>query len=182
MKLKMKEKILLLKIRTKKDSVAFGELYDLYVEKIYRFVFFKINSKEETEDITSDVFLKTWNYLIENNKKEIESFTGLIYRIARNAVIDYYRHQSKHQECSLESVVISVEEPSFKQVEFEHEADQLLLVIKRMKQEYQEVLMLKHVEDLSTAEIASILKKSKTNVRVTLHRATKKLKELLEEK
>ena len=70
MKLKMEEKALLFKIRTKKDSAAFGELYNLYVEKIYRFVFFKINNKEETEDITSDVFLKVWNYLIENRKKE----------------------------------------------------------------------------------------------------------------
>lgn len=181
MKLKIKEKILLLKIRTKKDPVAFGELYDLHIEKIYRFVYFKVNNKEESEDITSEVFLKTWNYLIENSNKEVESFTGLIYRIARNLIIDFYRERAKKPECSIESVVLIDKNNDYKKVEINYEVEKLLSVIKKMKQEYQEVLLFKYVEDLSTAEIAKILNKSKTGVRVTLHRATKKLQEMLGE-
>jgi len=181
MRQKIREKILLLKIRIKKDPVAFGELYDLYVEKIYRFVFFKINNREEPEDITSEVFLKVWNYLIENREKEIESFTGLIYRIARNLIIDFYRQRARKQECSLDSVVLLVDDGNYAKVEIDQEVEKIMLVIKRMKQEYQEVILLRFVEDLSTSEISTILDKSKTNVRVILHRATKKLQELLEE-
>ena len=181
MKLKMEEKALLFKIRTKKDSAAFGELYNLYVEKIYRFVFFKINNKEETEDITSDVFLKVWNYLIENRKKEIGSFTGLIYRIARNSIIDFYRQRAKRQECSLDSVVLLADDKNYEKVEIDIEVEKIMIVVKRMKQEYQEVILHRFVEELTTSEISSILDKSKTNVRVTLHRATKKLQELLEQ-
>ena len=180
MKLRMKEKILLLKIRTKKDSAAFGELYDLYVEKIYRFVFFKINNKEEAEDMVSDIFLKVWNYLIENRKKEVGSFSGLIYRVARNSVIDFYRQRANKQECSLDSVVLMADDDNYEKIEINHEVEQIMKVVKKMKQEYQEVLLLRFVEDLSTSEISVILDKSNTNVRVTLHRATKKLKELLE--
>ena len=49
-----------------KDKQAFGELYDYYVDDIYRFIFFRVNSKEDAEDLTSAVFLKTWNYFLEN--------------------------------------------------------------------------------------------------------------------
>ncbi len=181
MRLKMKEKILLFKIRTKKDSAAFGELYDLHIEKIYRFVYFKVNNKEESEDITSEVFLKTWNYLIENTDKEVESFTGLVYRVARNLIIDFYRERARKPECSIESVVLVDKDDNFKKVETNQEVERLMVVIKKMKQEYQEVLLLKYVEELSTAEIAKILEKTQTGVRVTLHRATKKLQELLSE-
>ncbi len=180
MKQKIREKILLLKIKTKKDSAAFGELYDIYVEKIYRFVFFKINNKEETEDIISDVFLKVWNYLIENRKIEIGSFSGLVYRVARNNIIDFYRQRAKKQECSLDSVILIADDDNYEKVEINQEVEQIMKVIKKMKQEYQEVLLLRFVEDLSTAEIASILDKTSTSVRVILHRATKKLQELME--
>ncbi|MFH1947153.1 MAG: RNA polymerase sigma factor [Candidatus Magasanikbacteria bacterium] len=181
MKLKMKEKILLFKVRTKKDSAAFGELYDLHVERIYRFVYFKVSNKEESEDITSEVFLKTWNYLIENKDKEVKSFTGLVYRIARNLIIDFYRQRAKKSECSIDSVVLMANNDDFKKIEINQDVERLMIVVKKMKQEYQEVVLLKYIEELSTAEIAKILDKTKTSVRVTLHRATKKLQEMLGE-
>jgi len=97
---KLNEKKLVYSVRVKKDPSAFAELYDSYVEKIYRFVYFKINSKEEAEDIVSSVFLKVWTYLIEYTEKEIDSFSGLIYRVARNAIIDFYRERGAKQFAS----------------------------------------------------------------------------------
>ena len=58
MNLGIKEKLWLLQVRTQKDPEAFGYLYDAYIEKIYRFVYFKVGSREEAEDIASEVFLK----------------------------------------------------------------------------------------------------------------------------
>lgn len=179
MQRKVEEKILVYKIRTKQDPEAFGKLYDLYVEKIYRFVYFKISSKEEAEDITSNVFLKVWSYLIEYKEKEIESFSGLVYRVARNAIIDFYRERARRQECALENTLnLPVEEKGYRGAEIDQEVEQLMQIIKKLKQEYQEVLLLKYVDELTTSEIANILGKSKTSVRVTLHRAMKKLQEL----
>ena len=96
---KISEKILLYKVQTKKDPEAYAKLYDLYVKRIYRFVFFKVSSEVEAEDITSDVFLKAWNYL--NANKEVKSFSGLLYRMARNAVIDLYRAKSNSTEVTM---------------------------------------------------------------------------------
>jgi RNA polymerase sigma-70 factor (ECF subfamily) len=178
---KLNEKILVYKVRVKKDPSAFAELYDAYIEKIYRFVYFKINSKEEAEDIVSSVFLKVWNYLIEYTEKEIDSFSGLIYRVARNAVIDFYRERGARRYEPVEVLeTIAVEEKSYHQVNVNLEVEKIMIVVKKLKQDYQEVVLLRHVEELSTAEIAEILGKSQVNVRITLHRAMKKLKELLE--
>ncbi|MFZ2189854.1 MAG: RNA polymerase sigma factor [Candidatus Magasanikiibacteriota bacterium] len=178
---KMNERKLLFDVRTKKNKQAFGELYDLYVEKIYRFIYFKINNKEEAEDLTSDVFLKTWNYLMENREKELLSFSGLVYRIARNNIIDLYRKRARMPEVALGEEAENVSTEPMQEVENIHDAEKLLQLIKKLKQDYQEVLILKHVEELSIGEIAEITGRSSVGVRVILHRAMNKLKELSED-
>ena len=181
MKAKYREKLLVHKVQENKDNEAFGELYDLYIEKIYRFVFIKLSNKEEAEDITSDVFLKTWNYLIADKKQfEIKSFSGLIYRIARNTLVDFFRHKSVRREYGIETLEdIGEDSELIEKIDVKHEVDNIMHVLKKMKREYQEIILLRYIEELSIAEIAEILEKRKTNVRVTLHRALKILKELL---
>src|SRR3989344_9681852 len=89
-----KEKILFSRVKNK-DRKAFIEAYDLYADEIFRFVFFKVGSKEEAEDVTFSVFLKTWNHIQNNTVTDSKTLRALIYKIARNAVIDYYRENSK---------------------------------------------------------------------------------------
>ena len=180
MQLLAKEKILLYKVRVKKDPDAFAQLYDFYVEPIYRFVYFKLSNKEDAEDITSEVFLKTWNYLIIG-ENHVNSFRHLVYKIARNRIIDVYRERASRMECPIETIQnTAVTDDLRKIIEIKDEGEQLLQVMKKMKSEYQEVIHLKYVEGLSAGDIAEILEKSYTNVRVLLHRAVKKLKELAE--
>jgi len=177
---KIQEKRLLYRVLNKKDPEAYANLYDLYVEKIYRFVLFKVSSREEAEDITSDIFLKVWKYLIQKEGKDIESISGLLYRTARNAIIDHYRQRAKKQTCSIEGVedTLSDNEQGRKVIELRQDADALLLAVRLLKQEYQEVILLRYIDEMSIAEIAAILGKKRTNIRVTLHRATKKLQEI----
>src|SRR3989338_11581242 len=93
----LQEKILLFKLQVEQDPEAYAALYDLYVKRIYRFVFFKVSSHEEAEDITSEVFLKAWRYITEK-KSAVESFSGLLYRLARNSIVDSYRAKMKKRE------------------------------------------------------------------------------------
>ena len=178
------EKLLLYKVRIKRDPEAYGLLYDLYVKKIYRFIFFKISSREEAEDLTSEVFLKAWNYLVENSEQEIRSFASFIYRIARNLVVDFYRERAKRAAESPLDVVIEtlvVTNTSEQQrLEVGGEIEEIMKALKKMKLDYQEAVILHYIEELSAGEVARILGKSQISVRVTLHRALKKLKELLE--
>lgn len=175
------EKILLFRLQTKQDPEAFTELYDLYVKRIYRFVFFKVSGHEEAEDIVSDVFLKTWNYIITNRDKEVSSFSGLLYRIARNAIIDHYRSRSVRPDVHLnEETEVGDGGKWYADVSTKLDSQKIIQAIKKLKQEYQEVLTFRYVDELEIDEIAEIVGKGQVAVRVTLHRALKKLKEITE--
>jgi len=174
-------KYLLFQARNKKDPEAFGKLYDLYIDQIFRFVRFKVSRDEEAQDITSDAFLKTWQYLQES-KRKIENFNALLYRVARNCIVDYYRKKSKEDKVSsseqLEDIIAdrkNLLEEVDKKIDFE----QIESKLKLLKEEYREVIILKYIEGLSTAEIAKILDKSKSNVRVLIHRALKAFKDMV---
>ncbi len=175
------ENILVYKLKAHKDPEAFASLYDIYVKRIYRFVYFKVSSREEAEDLTSEVFLKAWNYVNEN--KEIKSFSGLLYKIARNSIVDLYRSKSVRAETILISSLPDGIEPGdggkkAREMNVDLEAKDLIRAIKKLKLEYQEVLTLRYVDELQIEEIAEITGKGNIAVRVTLHRALKKLKKL----
>ncbi len=184
MKKPLTEKWLLYKIVTKKDAEAFGILYNTYIERIYRFVYFKLGNREEAEDATNDIFLRTWNYLITNQTKQVQSLSGLLYGIARNAIIDIYRERAKKQLVHLEPeelTQIPSQENILKKVEHAQEMTRIEKHLRNLKQEYQEVIILHYIEELTISEISQMLGKKPLNVRVLLHRAVKKLKILLDQ-
>ena len=86
------------------DSDAFGTLYDAYLERIYRFVYFRVEDQQTAEDITSQVFLKAWENL---GRFQIGGtpFLAWLYTIAHNAVIDHYR--TRKVTAALEDVRLS---------------------------------------------------------------------------
>jgi RNA polymerase sigma-70 factor, ECF subfamily len=175
---RIREKILLYRIRTSQDAEAYAELYDHYVEKIYRFIYLKVSHQGDAEDLTSDVFLKVWKYLTRSEGVQARHFSGLLYKIARNSVVDHYRNRAKTQEKGLEEIEMiasqqSVEKDTWNKIDAEYLINQLA----SLKQEYQEIVLLRYTEGLSISEIAEIVGKKQTNVRVTLHRAMKLLKQ-----
>jgi len=177
----LKEKYLLFRAKNK-DPEAFAEVYDIYVDRIYRFVFFKVNRPEEAQDITSEVFLKTWQYIIDG--KEIKNLNALFYKIARNLVIDHYRKASQ-KDISLEGLKASETElrdltdNQINKIEVKLEIDKIEEKLMGLKDEYREIIILRYIEGLSINEIADIVEKRKGAVRVILYRALNTLKELL---
>ncbi|MBI4457396.1 RNA polymerase sigma factor [Candidatus Uhrbacteria bacterium] len=172
----LKEKFLLFRIRAKKDPDAFGQIYDAYVKPIYRFIYFKVPSTEQAEDLTSETFLKAWQYLKEN--REVQSLQALLYSVARSTVIDHYR--KAQTELPLEddrgNILTDVgSEKLLKDIETSHDAEQVIAKLRGLKDEYREVIVLKYLDELSANEIAATLGKSAANVRVLLHRAMRAL-------
>ena len=180
-----KEKILLVKIK-KQDADAFAELYDLYVEKIYRFVYFKVSSVEEAQDITSEVFLKAWNYL-QKEETLINNINSFLYQIARNLIIDFYRQRANHEMVSVDSPSASIHEIADPQqnvtsdISRQLASKQVETYLARLKDEYKEVVILRYLEGYSTKEIASIVGKKRGNIRVLLHRAIKVMSDMAEQ-
>ena len=104
----------------------------------------------------------------------------MLYRIARNSIIDFYRARATKNEVPInEDTDMSDNGAWYGQLGDKIETEKIIKTIKKLKQEYQEVLTLKYVDELEISEISEITGKGQVAVRVTLHRALKKLKELL---
>ena len=180
----LQEKLLLYRVRTKKDPEAYGKIYDLYAPRIYRFVYFKVSSEEEAKDLTADVFLKAWSFLLDEKGGEVRHLSALLYSIARNRVIDHYRSRANRETLQLaegaeEMLADDRLDPS--RADAIIDARMLEKRLRSLKDEYREVLIMKHLDELETSEIARILGKTHGNVRVLLHRARSKVRNALEE-
>jgi RNA polymerase sigma-70 factor (ECF subfamily) len=177
----LQDNLLLLRLK-KKDPEAFAKVYDLYVTPIYRFIYFKVSNQQDAEDLTSEVFLKVWQYATET-EDIIENFRALIYKIARNAVIDFYRQRARGDLVQDEETLMGIKDDrqqSFlKQIEVEFDFKNIELVLRRVKDEYRDVIVLRYIDGLSTKEIARILDKSHGSVRVLLHRALNVIREII---
>lgn len=176
----MEEKILLKKAGQGAPE-AFEQVYDLYVKKIYRFIYYKLNSKEEAEDLTSEVFCRTWHYIAQGNK--IKNLKPFLYKIAYNLVIDFYAQKQKAPlELKEELKETIVDKFSLSdQIEQSFELRHVKKAMKKLPAIYQEILILRYLDDLTISEISQVLKKSKNSVYVLIHRAIKALKKILNE-
>ena len=178
------EQVLFLRLKKHKDKQAFIEAYDLYIEQVYRFVYFKIGTKEDAEDITSMVFLKCWNYIYEGKLESYDTLKPLLYKIARNTIIDHYRKMQKRETVSIDSVPEAVDESSdvhaqaATSLDFKNVIEQKLPLL---KEEYRDIIILRFINELSVSEISKILGKTTGNVRVLVHRALQSLQEIVSE-
>jgi len=164
-------------------SKIFGRLYDQYIDKIYRFIFLKVNSQEVAEDLTSETFLRGWEVFKEqsreNSKNEIkiENPPAFLYQIARNLVTDFYREKGKARIVSTENIrIIDPRINLEEKAKFHSDLEEVKNALTNLKENYQEVIIWRYLDDLSVPEIAKILDKSEEAIRVTLHRALKALK------
>ena len=184
---KLNDKLLYLRL-TKKDKEAFVKTYDLYFDQIYRFVYFKVSSREEAEDLTSIVFLKTWGYVQDKSIKDYNTLKSLLYKVARNSVIDHYRKKSSQAEqLSIDSGKMEIDLPDtnqdiHKNLEIADDYSQIKESLLELKEEYREIIVMRYVNELSIKEIALSLNKNRGNVRVTLYRALKALRNIVKEK
>jgi RNA polymerase sigma-70 factor (ECF subfamily) len=177
------EKDILKKIK-KGDKEAFGELYDFYAPKIYRFVRLKVDSQETAQDLTSEAFLKIWQH-IQDQRKIRERFQSLLYKIARNLVIDFYRARSVRE------ILIEDNFEEFSKIEADNDSSKLTIRKEELKEarmalaqihpSYQDVIVWHFIDELSITEISEILDKNEGTVRVLIHRAVKSLRRVMEE-
>lgn len=164
------------------DREAFGELYDHYQPRIYRFVLLKVSSRDDAEDITHQVFMNAWLNIKEYRDLGFP-FSSWLYRMARNQVIDHYRkargHASIHELADEDlpdddsDLGLDVDKKLLR--------DRLKIAILTLKSNYQDVLVMRFVEDMSLREVAKSIGKSEGAVKLMQHRATKELKKVLAE-
>lgn len=160
------------------DTEAFAQLYDILVDPIYRYLYYKVD-RNEVEDLTESVFLRVWENLPKYRKGKTP-FTAWVFRIAHNLVIDYYRLNKAVRELDETIPDQRREHNPIMRLEDSLSRENLRAAIGKLKETYQQVIVLKFINDLSNEEIAKTLKKRPGSIRVLQFRALKALKQILQ--
>ena len=159
---------------------SFSKIYDKYIDKIYRFIFLKVNSQETAEDLTSETFLKGWEAFKKSQNphtNKIENPSAFLYQIARNLITDHYREKGRAQFISIENVKILDPENNIEEkTALNSDIDTIRAVLANLKDDYQNVIIWHYLDDLSINEVAKVLGRTEEATRVLLHRALKSLK------
>jgi RNA polymerase sigma factor (sigma-70 family) len=157
---------------------VFAELYDEFMPKVFRYISYKMNDQQITEDLTSTVFEKA---LLSFDKYSSDkgAFSTWIFSIARNTLIDYYRTNKVKQQVSLDEAIEVPSRDLSPQEEVEKKAEQECLrgCLSRLPEDDQEIIRLKFAGEFNNRQIAKMLGLSESNVGVRLFRAVKKLRE-----
>jgi RNA polymerase sigma-70 factor, ECF subfamily len=165
----------------KGDADAFSSLYEQYVARIYNYIFYRISNTVDAEDLTAKVFYRALGRITSYKSMGVP-FSAWLYRIAHNLVANWYRDNSRRQEVPLDdqpSIHLNGVHPEMSLVD-DQEKEWLLMVIKKLPQDRQELLILKFVDRLSNSEIALIMGRSEGAIKSLYHRTLLVLRDELE--
>ena len=175
------EDVQLLKIAQSGDAEAFGELYERYASRVFRYLYAHLDNRLDAEDLTEDVFMRVWKSLA-NYQEQGVPFLAFLFRVARNALIDHYRRSGKpEQEVSIEDMPLSEHGPGpVEAVTALLEQQQLKQTLRQLREDYRTVLVLRFLSEMSPEETAQAMGKSAGAVRVLQHRALAVLRTMME--
>ena len=160
------------------DANAFGSLYEKYIDQIYSYIFFRTSNGKDAEDICSRVFIRALNH-IEKYEDRGYPFSAWLYRIAHNLVVNWYRDSEKVEEISLlDQYLPPTEDGSVEEkIEKMDEKERLLSIIRDLPEDRKELLILKHVEDLTNFEIGKIMDRTEGAIKALYHRTLESLRD-----
>jgi RNA polymerase sigma-70 factor (ECF subfamily) len=139
------------------DQNAFGHLYEIYFERVYRYVLSLLREYSDAEDVTAEVFIKVMRALPRYSERG--KFTTWLFRIARNETFNYVKKKHRRREMPLLENIAIQDDP-------EVEIDERELLGKTFQAMHyltdlqREVLSLRFGEELSIKETAELMGRS----------------------
>jgi RNA polymerase sigma factor (sigma-70 family) len=157
---------------------TFAELYEEHMDKVFRYIQYRVSNIQLAEDLTSSVFEKA---LVNFSKYSSDkaSFSTWLFSIARNTLIDYYRVKGKRQAASLEegTDIASKDLSPEQELERKEKLERLQVCLAELPQEEQKIIRFKFGAELNNRQIAEMLGLSETSVGTRLYRAVRKLRD-----
>lgn len=154
------------------------DAYETYADDIFRYCLVRLYNRSEAKDTTQEVFLRTWRYIASG--KNIENPRAFLYKVATNLIITTNR---KKQPISLDLLHEEGFDPGVddqKNMMMVSESMRVLQRLEELDSDAAELIRLRYVEDLMPKEIAEIIGTNENVISVRIHRAMKKLQELIE--
>jgi len=162
----------------KSDPLAFGQLYDCYVQPLFRYLYSRTGSLPVAEDITSQTFLAALEGIARY--RHDGHFSAWLFTIARRKAADYFR-QLKKQVPLDETHQLKVDSDLLQNTIRTEKVDALAKLISVLPEEERELISLRYLAELKFREIASILGRNEDAVKKSLYRLLARLKSQLEE-
>lgn len=164
------------------DEAALSELYDRYEAKIFNYIYRRTGDEALAEDFTAQVFLKMLES-IRDQKAWHSSFSGWLYRIAHNLVIDHYRRKGRQSTVDIDEAAPTASEAHDPEVTVGQtlDAEHLRAAIRRLTDEQAEVVSLRFLEGYSINEVATMMNRTDGAIKALQYRAVATLRTLLYE-
>jgi RNA polymerase sigma-70 factor (ECF subfamily) len=163
------------------DPEAFGELYRRNVDRIYTYVFYRVGSAADAEDLTARTFYQALGG-IHRYRDQGLPFVAWLYRIAHNLVANHHRNRARWKETSLDQMEIrgKASERPERTVEAGEQQRALVNAIRRQPEERQRLLILKFTERLSNEEIGRMMGRTESSIKSLYFRTLRSLRADLE--
>ena len=155
---------------------AYEELVRRHESRLFYFLCQKMRSREDAQDMAQTVLITAWQRIGQYRTKA--KFTTWLYTIARNMVISHYRKHGRVHLCELECAgekLVETQTPADTLVTDEEHDDLWRVARSALKNDSYDILWFKYQEGLTIVEIATLMKRSNSAVKVMLHRARKAL-------
>lgn len=158
------------------DSQAFLKAFDEMAPKLYRFCLLRVSSKPLAEDLVSQTFLQTWEYV--QNGRQVQSYPVFLYQVLRNLISDHWRSKASRTvsiELAAADTLIDAKQ-SPEEINQNIELRRVLNAIDKLPKEEQDLLHWRYVDGLSAKEIAALSGKKTNAIYVSIFRSVQKLK------
>lgn len=162
----------------KRDAEAFGEIYDMHVVRVYRHIYYLVNSASEAEDLTGQTFLRAWE-AVDRYEDRGSPFVSWLLRIGHNLAVSHLRSHRQGTELHDRLVDHDTFRNPEKVAEQQADGEQVRQAILRLGHDQRQVIILRFVEDLDYREVADIVGKTVAAVRVIQHRALCNLRKVV---
>jgi len=166
---------------SKKDPARFAPLYERYHEPIFRFIYQRMDDKDQAFDLTAQVFLKALNSLHRYEDKGLP-FASWLYRIARNEVYQLFKERKAIRTVNLETVQIAEMVSEMNEQSSEEYHQLLLQAIKDLPDDDLQLIEMRFFESKPFKEIGQILAITENNAKVKLYRILDRMKIVFKQK
>jgi RNA polymerase sigma-70 factor (ECF subfamily) len=161
------------------EGVAFGKLYDLHVDRIYRHIYYRVGNHADAEDLTQQAFIRAWQ-AIGRYRKTGSPFIAWMITISHHLVVDFYRSRRSPVSIDDEDAAALPDSDPVHMAEMDFDQRRLRQAINCLNGDQQQVVLMRFIEGFSNPEIAAALGKNEGAVRVAIHRGLANLRKILE--